>query len=55
MIRSSLPKKKWRSKWCANASDHASTYGGKPWRYLLIPHDVIAENITLTGLAGRFG
>ena len=27
-------------KWCKQASDHAATYGGKPWEYLLIPHDV---------------
>ena len=50
-----IAKKEVAIKWCANASDHASTYGGKPWRYLLIPHDEIAENITLAGLAGRFG
>jgi type III restriction enzyme len=25
------------------------------WRYLLIPHDAIAENHTLAGLAARFG
>ena len=49
-----LAKKEAAVKWCANASDHAATYGGKPWRYLLIPHDVIAENKTLAGLAGRF-
>lgn len=43
-------------KWCANnATDHTSSYGGKPWRYLLIPHDEIAENNTLAGLAARFG
>jgi type III restriction enzyme len=50
-----IAKKEVAIKWCANASDHASTYGGKPWRYLLIPHDEIAENITLGGLADRFG
>ena len=27
---------------------------GKPWKYLLIPHDEIAENMTLAGLASRF-
>jgi type III restriction enzyme len=40
--------------WCARASAHAATYQGKPWQYLLIPHDAIAENMTLTGLAQRF-
>jgi len=50
-----LAKMEVAIKWCVNASDHASTYGGKPWRYLLIPHDEVAENITLGGLADRFG
>ena len=50
-----LAKKDSAVKWCANASDHAATYGGKPWRYVLIPHDEIADNITLAGLAARFG
>ena len=50
-----IAKKEAAIKWCANASDHAASYGGKPWRYVLIPHDEIAENITLEGLAERFG
>lgn len=50
-----IAKKEAAVKWCANASDHAASYGGKPWRYVLIPHDEIAENITLEGLAVRFG
>ena len=49
-----LAKKEAAVKWCANASDHAVSNGGKPWRYLLIPHDEIAENMTLEGLAKRF-
>lgn len=28
--------------------------GGKPWRYALIPHDAIAENMTLKGLVALF-
>ena len=50
-----IAKKEAAIKWCVNASDHAASYGGKPWRYVLIPHDEIAENITLEGLAARFG
>ena len=38
--------------WCQHASDHAGSYDGKPWRYVLVAHDVIAENMTLEGLAG---
>jgi len=48
-------KKEAAIKWCANASVHAASYGGKPWRYVLIPHDEIVENMTLTGLVERFG
>ena len=50
-----IAKKEAAVKWCANASNHAASYGGKPWRYVLIPHDEIAENITLEGLAAKFG
>lgn len=49
-----LAKKDAAVKWCANASEHARSNGGKLWQYLLIPHDEIAENITLDALAKRF-
>jgi len=39
-------------RWCELASKHAETYGGKPWKYALIPHDLIRENMTLEGLVG---
>jgi type III restriction enzyme len=41
--------------WCRNASAHAATCGGKPWQYVLIPHDAIAENRTLLSLTGQYG
>ncbi len=50
-----LAKKQVAVQWCANASTHAQSYGGKSWRYLLIPHDEIAANVTLDALAARFG
>jgi type III restriction enzyme len=49
-----LAKKEAALKWCTNASNHALSNGGKPWNYLLIPHDEIAENMTLDGLAKKF-
>ena len=49
-----LAKQQAAIDWCKNASRHAESHGGKPWRYLLIPHDAIAENHTLAGLAARF-
>lgn len=42
-------------QWCAWASEHAQSYGGKPWRYVLIPHDAVAENITVDFLIKQFG
>jgi len=49
-----LAKKDSAVRWCQQASDYARTYNGKPWEYLLIPHDVIAENVTLAWLASQF-
>jgi type III restriction enzyme len=45
-----LAKSEAAKTWCARASTYAATYGGKPWRYALIPHDVIADNMSLVGL-----
>lgn len=46
-------KKNSAVSWCRHASEHASKNGGKTWKYLLIAHDVIAENMTLKGLAAQ--
>jgi len=40
--------------WCKHASQFSTSNGGKEWRYILIPHDAIAENMTLAGLAEHF-
>ncbi|MGN6553675.1 MAG: DEAD/DEAH box helicase [Verrucomicrobiota bacterium] len=49
-----VAKKEVAVKWCGQASDHAATHTGKKWHYLLIPHDAIAENMTLEGLAKQY-
>jgi type III restriction enzyme len=49
-----LAKKEAAIKWCRNASDYAAANGGKQWRYVLIPHTAIANNMTIDGLAGQF-
>lgn len=36
------------ARWCKHASEYAGTVGTKPWRYLLVPHDEIAESRRLT-------
>ena len=38
-------------EWCKHATAHELANGGKPWSYLLIPHDVITASKTLKGLA----
>ncbi len=50
-----LAKKEAAVKWCAHASDHARSCNGKPWKYVLIPHNEIATNMTLDSLVSRFG
>jgi type III restriction enzyme len=49
-----LAKQEVAETWCKNATNHAKTYGGKRWQYLLIPHDAIADNMTLDGLAALY-
>lgn len=49
-----LAKKDAAVRWCVHASTHAQKNGGKPWKYLLIPHDAITDNMTLSGLASQF-
>lgn len=45
-----LAKKAAGEEWCRLASAHATRHRGKAWRYVLILHDVIQENMSLTGL-----
>jgi type III restriction enzyme len=49
-----LAKKEVAVAWCRNASEHAKEHGGKPWKYVLIPHTAIADNMTLKGLVQQF-
>ena len=38
------------AEWCK----HATTVSGKPWQYLLIPHNAVDESKSLAGLAAQF-
>lgn len=40
--------------WCERATAHEQENGGKPWRYLLIPHDAVTANATLEALKSRY-
>ncbi|OGJ90983.1 MAG: type III restriction endonuclease subunit R [Candidatus Raymondbacteria bacterium RifOxyA12_full_50_37] len=37
--------------WCVYASEHEKKHGGKPWTYLLVPHSIVTDNMTISGLA----
>jgi type III restriction enzyme len=43
-------KAKAAALWCR----HASIVSDKPWRYVLLPHDAIQRNATLSSLIGRY-
>ena len=49
-----LSKAQAAATWCKHASAYEALHGGKPWSYLLIPHDVIADNMTIQGLAKSY-
>jgi type III restriction enzyme len=44
-------KAKAAALWCQHAT---SSGGGKPWKYLLIPHSAVDESKTLAGLAAMY-
>jgi len=49
-----LAKKTVALTWCQQATTYMQSHGGKPWHYSLIPHDAIAENMTLQGLVDQY-
>lgn len=50
-----LAKKDVAVRWCQTATEYSAKHGGKPWRYALIPHDQIQDNMGLDFLMKRFG
>lgn len=49
-----LAKARAGAMWCKHASAYETANNGKPWRYVLIPHDAIVENATLAGLVKKY-
>lgn len=47
-------KKEAAEKYCKYASEYTGEYGGKPWKYGLVPHDAISRTSSLAFLVGRF-
>lgn len=40
--------------YCKNATSFTSQHGGKPWKYVLIPHGVVKVNMGLITLANQY-
>jgi type III restriction enzyme len=49
-----LAKARAARTWIGYANKHAKETAGKPWRYVLIPHDEIIGSATLVGLVAKF-
>ena len=44
-------KKKAAEEYCKNATEYTSENGGKPWRYILLAHDVVDRTMSFRYLA----
>jgi type III restriction enzyme len=42
-----MAKKEAAIKWCGYASEHNAKNKKKPWKYLLISHDEVKDNMSL--------
>ena len=49
-----LAKRDAAVQWCKHATEHVLKFGGKPWQYLLIPHESVTDNMTIEGLVSAF-
>ncbi|MCZ2158770.1 DEAD/DEAH box helicase family protein [Bartonella sp. 220] len=49
-----LKKRNAAVQWCYHATSYAVTHDGKPWHYVLIPHDTIKANRSFEGLCTEF-
>lgn len=49
-----LAKAKAAREWCEQATGYELANGGKPWKYVLIPHDAITANSTLQSLVAAY-
>lgn len=37
-------------KYCKYATEYTAEHGGKPWKYVLVPHDQVAKNSSFRGV-----
>jgi len=49
-----LAKKLAAERYCKHASEYTSANGGKPWKYILIPHNAIDKTTSVDFLTSRY-
>ncbi len=49
-----LAKARAAIEWCQHATEHAKVNGGKPWSYVMMPHDAIDAAATMDGLLASY-
>lgn len=42
-------------QYCKHASEFTTQNGGKPWKYVLIPHNVVLTNMSFDTLMVKYG
>lgn len=47
-------KSKAAIKYCDDATNYTTSHGGKPWTYVLIPHDAVMINMSFAVLVKRY-
>ena len=47
-------KSKAAIKYCEDATNDTTSHGGKPWTYVLIPHDAVMINMSFGVLVERY-
>lgn len=47
-------KAKAARKWVHHANEHARDTGGKPWTYVLVPHDAVKPSATLASMVSAY-
>ena len=41
-------------KYCKEATEYTTNNGGKPWKYILLPHDSVKYNMTFDYLVKQY-
>jgi type III restriction enzyme len=49
-----LEKAKAAIKYCNYTTEYTAEHGGKPWKYVLIPHDKVGKNGSFKGTVSQY-